>query len=92
MKPNVNIGRILFGLIFVIGGLSGKLVLRGANSSVLLAVVGIVLLLREVIKIIGNNAGTKKRLDSIVLYPGCSTKVKNPNDGIHTCPSCNPKF
>ncbi len=92
MDTNVNIGRILFGLIFVIGGLSGKLVLRGTNSSILLVVAGIALLLWEGIKIISTNAGVKKKLDSIVLCPSCDTKVKIPNDGIRNCPSCNQKF
>lgn len=33
-------GNILFGIIFVIGGLSGKLVLIGTGSSTALVVVG----------------------------------------------------
>lgn len=33
-------GNIIFGIIFIIGGLSGKLVLIGTNSSGALAAVG----------------------------------------------------
>ena len=36
---------ILIGIIFIIGGLSGNLVLRGTDSSELLIVVGVGLLL-----------------------------------------------
>ena len=36
---------ILIGIVFIIGGLSGNLVLRGTDSSELLIVVGVGLLL-----------------------------------------------
>jgi hypothetical protein len=35
---------IIFGLIFIIGGLTGKLTMRGTQSGHALAVVGVVLL------------------------------------------------
>jgi hypothetical protein len=38
-------GNIIFGIVFIIGGLSGKLALRGTHSSTALVVVGVVLLL-----------------------------------------------
>jgi len=45
-----GIGNILFGVLFSIGGLSGKLAFRGTNSSVLLVVVGIGLLIWGVVQ------------------------------------------
>jgi hypothetical protein len=36
--------KIIFGIIFIVGGLSGKLALIGTNSGVALAVVGAVYL------------------------------------------------
>lgn len=39
-----GIANILFGLVFVVGGLSGKLALRGTGSGIALAVVGLLLL------------------------------------------------
>jgi hypothetical protein len=36
-------GKIIFGIIFIIGGFSGKLVLAGTNSSTALVIVGFIL-------------------------------------------------
>ena len=36
--------RIVFGLVFIVGGLSGKMALRGTDSGGALAVFGVVLL------------------------------------------------
>jgi len=36
---------LIFGILFIIGGLSGELVLRGTNSSLALTGVGVVLLI-----------------------------------------------
>ncbi len=40
-----GIGNILVGFVFIVGGLSGKLVLRGTNSSELLVLLGVGLLM-----------------------------------------------
>jgi cytochrome c biogenesis factor len=40
-----GIGNIVFGLVFIVGGLSGKLVFIGTNSGELLAAVGVGLLI-----------------------------------------------
>ncbi len=42
---------IIIGLVFVVGGLSGKLALRGTGSGVALAVVGGVLLIWGVVQV-----------------------------------------
>ena len=44
-------GKIIFGIIFLIGAISGKLVLRGTNSSGALAAVGIILIVWGVISL-----------------------------------------
>jgi hypothetical protein len=46
---------ILVGIFFIIGGLSGELVLRGTNSSIALVVVGIVLVILGIVKLINKN-------------------------------------
>ena len=43
--------KILIGLFFIIGGLSGDYVLRGTNSSEALAFVGFVILIWGIIQI-----------------------------------------
>lgn len=48
--------KIIFGLIFIVGGLSGHLVLRGTGSSVALAAVGGVLLLIGIVQVAGRNS------------------------------------
>lgn len=51
-----NMSKIIFGLIFIVGGLSGHLVLRGTGSSVALAAVGGVLLLIGIVQVAGRNS------------------------------------
>jgi hypothetical protein len=46
---------ILVGIFFIIGGLSGELVLRGTNSSIALVVVGIILVILGIVKLINGN-------------------------------------
>ncbi len=43
-------GRIIFGIIFIIGGVSGHLVLRGTNSSFALVIVGIIMLILGIVQ------------------------------------------
>jgi hypothetical protein len=45
-----GLGNILVGIVFIIGGLSGSLVLRGTNSGELLALVGLGLIVWGVLK------------------------------------------
>ena len=45
-----GVGNIVVGIVFIIGGLSGQLVLIGTNSGELLAVVGVGLIIWGVIK------------------------------------------
>ena len=45
--------KIIIGLVMVVGGLSGKLVLRGTSSGGALAVFGAVLIVWGVIKLVG---------------------------------------
>jgi hypothetical protein len=42
---------VIIGLIFIVGGLSGKLALIGTNSGVALAVVGVLLVGRGIYRI-----------------------------------------
>lgn len=41
---------IIIGIVFITGGLSGNLVLRGTNSSVALVIVGIALVIWGIIQ------------------------------------------
>jgi len=43
---------ILLGLVFIVGGLSGKLVLRGAHSAEALAIAGAILVLWGILKLL----------------------------------------
>ena len=43
--------KIILGVVFIIGGLSGKLVLIGTNSGVALAVVGAVMIVWGIFRI-----------------------------------------
>jgi hypothetical protein len=43
--------KIILGVVFIIGGLSGKLVLIGTNSGVALAVVGAVMIVWGILRI-----------------------------------------
>jgi hypothetical protein len=43
---------ILLGLVFIVGGLSGKLVLRGAHSGEVLALAGGILVLWGILKLL----------------------------------------
>ena len=45
-------GKIIIGLVMVVGGLSGKLVLRGTSSGGALAVFGAVLILWGIVKLV----------------------------------------
>lgn len=47
-----GIGNIIFGGIFIVGGLSGKLALRGTNSTAALVGVGVVLLIIGVVRVV----------------------------------------
>ncbi len=42
---------VIIGLIFIVGGLSGKLALIGTNSGIALAVVGVLILGRGIYRI-----------------------------------------
>ena len=48
-------GNILFGIIMIIGGLSGELVLMGTNSSGALIAVGAVILIIGVVQLSNRN-------------------------------------
>ena len=52
-----GVGNIIIGIVFIIGGLSGQLVLIGTNSGELLAVVGVGLIIWGVIKMATGAAG-----------------------------------
>lgn len=45
-------GSLIWGIIMLIGGLSGKLVLRGTNSSVALVVVGCILTTIGIVRLV----------------------------------------
>lgn len=62
---------IVVGIIFIIGGLSGQLVLRGTESSGALVVVGILLFLWGVYQVTKKSSNKKKALNNPVL--------ENPN-------------
>ena len=69
-------GKIIIGILFIIGGLSGEFVLRGTNSSGTLAVVGVILI------IVGFFQMSKGNVDSIKVKPAGPKKpfnsVENP--------------
>jgi len=56
-----GIGNIVVGVVFIIGGLSGQLVLIGTNSGELLAVVGVGLIVWGVIKMAKGGGSTTER-------------------------------
>lgn len=56
-----GIGNIILGVVFIIGGLSGQLVLIGTNSGVLLALVGVGLVVFGVIKMARGGESTPER-------------------------------
>ena len=43
---------IIFGLVFIVGGLSGKLVLLGTHSGPALAVLGVLLLILGIFRMV----------------------------------------
>ena len=45
-------GNILFGVIFIVGGLSGKLALRGTDSGPALAALGAGLLIWGIVQVV----------------------------------------
>ncbi len=49
---------IIIGLIFLVGGLSGKLALFGTNSSTALAVVGAVLIVWGIIQMVRGSSSS----------------------------------
>jgi hypothetical protein len=55
-----GIGNIIVGIIFIIGGLSGKLALIGTNSGGLLAVLGVGLVIWGVFKMAAGSASTAR--------------------------------
>ena len=56
-----GIGNIILGVVFIIGGLSGQLVLIGTNSGELLALVGVGLIVFGVIKMAKGGESTTER-------------------------------
>jgi hypothetical protein len=50
-------GNILIGIVFIVGGLSGKLALKGTSSGPALAAVGGVLVLLGIYRIAKNKQG-----------------------------------
>jgi uncharacterized membrane protein YfcA len=65
---------IIMGLIFVIGGLSGKLALRGFNSPELLAAIGAVLIVWGIAQV------RRKRRIEIETRPSKQTEYSPPPD------------
>ena len=49
--PGALVSSIIIGLVFIVGGLSGRLALIGTNSGVALAVVGLLLIGRGIWRI-----------------------------------------
>ncbi len=47
-------GNIVVGLLFIVGGASGKIALRGTNSSAALVVVGLVLIGFGIFRVFAN--------------------------------------
>ena len=52
------IGMLVFGVVLIIGGLSGGLVFRGTNSGVLLALVGAVITVLGVVRLMRTKASS----------------------------------
>lgn len=65
---------IIMGLIFVIGGLSGKLALRGFNSPELLAAIGAVLIVWGIAQV------RRKRRIELETRPSHQTEYSPPPD------------
>jgi hypothetical protein len=56
-----GIGNIIIGIVFIIGGLSGQLVLIGTNSGPLLAVVGVGLIIFGIFKMASGGGAAPAR-------------------------------
>jgi hypothetical protein len=52
-----GIGNIIIGIVFVIGGLSGSLVMRGTGSGGALAVLGVILIVLGIFKMAKGSGG-----------------------------------
>lgn len=65
---------IIMGLIFLIGGLSGELALRGFNSPELLAAIGAVLIVWGIFQV------RRKRRIEIETRPSNQTEYSPPPD------------
>ncbi len=64
---------VIIGLVFVVGGLSGKLAFRGTNSGTLLAVVGGGLIAFGIYKMSQSGRGAQAELPSQNEGPGGQT-------------------
>jgi hypothetical protein len=55
------VGNIIVGVLFIIGGLSGTLALRGTGSTIALAVLGAILLVVGIVQVSSGNKGSKSK-------------------------------
>jgi 4-hydroxybenzoate polyprenyltransferase len=55
------VANIIVGILFIIGGLSGALALRGTGSPIALAVLGVVLLIVGFVQVSGGSKKSKSK-------------------------------
>src|SRR5207237_639208 len=68
-----GVGNIIVGIVFIIGGLSGQLVLIGTNSGGLLAAAGVGLIIWGIIKM--SAGGGSSASDRPKIIPGVQAVV-----------------
>ena len=80
-----KMGKIIIGILFIIGGLSGEFVLRGTESGEALAVVGVILIVIGVVQMARSDR--KGGVDSIEVKPAGTKNafdsIENPSQTIN---------
>ena len=64
-----GIFRVIVSIFFIIGGLSGKLVLRGTNSSGALVIAGLVFLVLGIYSMANNGNQTEEEEEEVEVIP-----------------------
>ena len=84
-------GNLIVGILFLIGGLTGNLVLRGTTSSIAVAVLGFVLCIVGIIQL-NHKPSAKSRLKTRSRTRGSRTgrMTRGGRDGRTTLPMTEP--
>ena len=74
-------GNIIVGVIFIIGGLTGQMALRGTNSSLGLAVVGVCIVGYGIYQVTERSGSTRKKIAPRRSAPGTASRPRlNPTN------------